>query len=339
MATYLNYPFDPELFIYNWKNEPDLVKTALIDSGAVQNNAEIAEQISKGSDLYTVPFYKTIGGAPENYDGQTDITITDPDASSQTGVVYGRAHAWREKDFIVDFNSGAHPMQQIASQVAKYWNKQRQSTLISILNACFGVTGSGAFADWANHTTDISAASTVTADNKMGATTVGDAIQKAVGDAADQFGLAVMHSKVANGMAGLEVLEYRKYTDAMGIQRQMNIADINGMTVIVDDGVPVTGSGATAKYTTYVLGNGAIQYAEAPVEHPASLTRDELTGGGYTALVTRLRETLLPNGFTFKVPSSGYTKSPTPAQLAASANWDIVGNPKSIALAKIVTNA
>ena len=42
-------------------------------------------------------------------------------------------HAWRDKDFIRDFNSGANPMQQIASQVAKYWNKKRQNRLISIM--------------------------------------------------------------------------------------------------------------------------------------------------------------------------------------------------------------
>ena len=339
MATYLGYAFDPELFNYNWKNEPDMVKTALLESGAVQNNAEIANLISNGSDFYTVPFYKTIGGTPQNYDGATNIEVTDPEAGFQNGIVYGRAHAWREKDFIVDYNSGAHPMNQIASQVAKYWNKQRQATLIGILKACFGVTGSGDFAGWEDHKTDISAASgSVTEANKFGATTAGDAIQKAVGDAADQFSLAIMHSKVANGLAGLQLLNFWKYTDSQGIERRLNIADFNGLTVVIDDGMPVSGSGATAKYTTYLLGNGAVQYAEANVAHPSGIVREELQLGGYTALVTRLRETMLPNGFSFGKPE-GYTASPTSAQLGASANWSIVGNPKSIAMAQVVSNA
>lgn len=339
MANYLGYPFDPELFLYNWKNEPDMTKTAMIDSGAVQNNAEIENLIANGSDFYTVPFYKTIGGTPDNYDGAANITVSEPASSSQNGIVYGRAHAWKERDFVVDYNSGADPMSQITSQVAKYWNKQRQATLIGILNACFGVTGSGDFAAWENHKTDISAASgTVTDANKFGATTAGDAIQKAVGDAADQFTLAVMHSKVANGLAGLQLLNFWKYTDAQGIERRLNIADFNGLTVIVDDGMPVSGSGATAKYTTYLLGNGAIQYAEASVKNPTGLVREELANGGYTALVTRLRETLLPNGFSFTKPDN-YTASPTYAQLADSANWSVVGDPKSIAMAQVVSNA
>ena len=342
MATYLGYPFDPELFNYNWANEKDPTLTAILDSGAVVRNADLERLIANGSDYYTLPFYKTIGGTPENYDGATDITVSDPGAASQSGIVYGRAHGWKEKDFIVDYNSGADPMRQITSQVARYWAKNRQNTLVKELEAVFGITGSGDFADWNNHTTDIAVASgtTVTAANKIGATTVGDAIQQAVGDAADQFSLAIMHSKVAANLAGLDLLEYRKYTDEMGVQRTLRLADINGMTVVIDDGVTHTAatSESAAEYVTYLCGIGAIQYAPAPVKTPSELTRDALDDGGYTALVTRVRETIHPNGFTFTKPASGYTASPTDAQLALAANWSVVANPKNIALARIVSN-
>lgn len=339
MAEYLGYPFDPELFNYNWANAKDPTLTAMFESGAVAANAELAGLIANGSDFYTLPFYKVIGGTPENYDGATDITLTDPGASAQNGIVYGRAHGWKEKDFIVDFNSGADPMQQVVSQVAKYWQKQRQSIMVKILNAVFSVTGSGDFAGWSNHTTDISSSSATVADsNKMGATTIGDAIQKAVGDNQDAFQMVFMHSKVATNLAGLRLLEYLKYTDANGVERPLRIGTINGMTVIVDDGVPTDTTGSAAKYTTYVLGMGALQYASAPVKTPSELVREAMAGGGYDALVTRVRETIHPNGFSFTKPSSGYTASPTDAQLSASANWSIVADPKTIALAKIVTN-
>ena len=110
MATYLGFPFDPELFNYNWANAKDPTLTAMFESGAVAPNAELASLISNGSDFYTLPFYKVIGGTPENYDGATDITLTDPEGSAQNGIVFGRAHGWKEKDFIVDYNSGADHM-------------------------------------------------------------------------------------------------------------------------------------------------------------------------------------------------------------------------------------
>ena len=337
MATYLGFPFDPELFNYNWANAKDPTLTAMFESGAVAPNAELARLIANGSDFYTLPFYKVIGGTPENYDGATDITLTDPGASAQNGIVFGRAHGWKEKDFIVDYNSGADPMQQIVSQVGKYWQKQRQSIMLKILNAVFSITGND---NWSAHTTDISSSDTTVADaNKMGATTIGDAIQKAVGDNQDAFSLVFMHSKVATNMAGLKLLDFLKYTDANGVERPLRIGTINGMTVVVDDSCPTTAASTkAATYTSYVLGLGALQFAEAPVKVPSEIIREALTGGGYDALVTRIRETMHPNGFSFTKPVSGYTASPTDAQLAASANWSIVADPKTIALAKIITN-
>lgn len=338
MATYLNFPYDPELFLYNWQNEKDPILTAMLDSGAVREDATIKGLIQNGSDNYTIPFYKTIGGTPENYDGATDITITETEGGSQSGIVYGRAHAWGARDFIIDYNSGAEPMRQIESQVAKFWAKQKQTRLINLAEAIFAITGTGDNYDaWAKHTVDITSTPPVAhTSNKIAATTIGEAIQYAVGDAADEFGLAVMHSKVATNLAGLEILEYRKYTDAQGIQRLLRIADINGMTVVIDDGCPVTGTGSSTKYTTYLFGNGAFLTAPANCDKPVESGRDPLKYGGREYLVTRLRETIHPNGFSFTKPV-GYAGSPSEAQLAATANWDIIANAKNIAMVKLVS--
>ena len=342
-GTFLGYPFDEDIFLMNWRAAQDPTRTAMIDSGAVQRNAEIARMIANGSNLYTIPFYNALGGDDDNYDGSTDMTVTDPTGSSQTGVVYGRMHAWRDKDFIRDFNSGANPMQQISSQVAKYWNKKRQNRLIGIMSGIFGITGNDA---WSRHTTNIAfAATSGTAGeaNMVGEASAAEAVQKAVGDNAGIFSMAVMHSKVALNLAKQNLLQFRKYTDAAGIERTINIADWNGYTVIVDDGVPVATNAkdATAKdYTTYLFGTGAIQFAEAPVDTPVETSRTVLTNGGYNILATRLRETLHPNGFSYTLPKSGGTNvsSPSDAQLATTAQWSVVADPKLIPIARIISN-
>lgn len=345
-GTLYGFPFNPEIFSYNWKNEPDPVSTAMIDSGAVQPNGEIANLVNNGSDVYTVPFYKVIGGTPINYDGNTDITATETEGAYQQGIVYGRAQAWAERDFVVDFNR-ADPMGQIVSQVARFWSKQRQAKLVSILNACFGVSApegySGTwYTDFAQkHIMDISSASTtVASSNKLGATTIGDCIANACGDlAAGAFNLAIMHSQVAKGLAGLQLLEYRRYTDPMGIERQLPIADINGMTVIISDLCPVVAAteSKAAQYKTFVLGNGAIQYAPANVEVPAEVTRDAMAKGGKNFLVTRVRETMLPNGFSY-TKQAGDGPSPTDLQLGTSSRYSLIYDPKNIAMAEIISN-
>ena len=330
-GTFLGYPFDEELFLMQWQAAQDPVKLAMLNSGAIQNNATIKNLIANGSNLYTIPFYDVLGGEPENYDGQTDITTTEPTGKSQSGVVYGRAHGWLERDFVRDFNSGADPMKQITSQVSKYWDKKRQGTVLQLLNGVFATTDNtgGYYAKWKQHTVDVSAEGT----GMLGETTVGDACQHAVGDNSDIFSLMWMHSKPAQNLANLQLLEFRKYTDALGIERQLKIADYNGKTVIIDDDCPFDAEAGT--YASYVLGMGAIQYADAPVEKPTELSRDAKRYGGVTELITRLRETYHPNGFSYKLPAG--VVSPTNAQLGAAANWMIAVDPKLIPLVKIIS--
>lgn len=332
-GTFLGYPFDEELFLMQWQAAQDPVKLAMLNSGAIQNNATIKNLIANGSNLYTIPFYDVLGGEPENYDGQTNITTTEPTGKSQSGVVYGRAHGWLERDFVRDFNSGADPMKQITSQVARYWDKKRQGTVLDILNGVFSTTDNtgGYYAKWQQHVVDL----TNEGDGKLTETSVGDATQQAVGDNADSFSLLWMHSKPAQNLANLQLLTFRKYTDPMGIERQLKIADYNGKTVIVDDDCPVDTTGDEPLYTTYGLGLGAIHYADAPVEKPTEISRDAKRYGGVTELITRLRETFHPNGFSFKLPVG--VVSPTNAQLGAAANWLIAVDPKLIPLVKIIS--
>ena len=342
-GNFLNFPFDDELFLMQWKNAPDPVKTALLTSGAIVENTDIRNLIANGSNMYTVPFYNVLGGNEENYDGTTNSVPGATTGGSQSGVVWGRMKSWKAQDFVFDFNSGADPMYQITSQVAKYWQKRDQLTLLAILSGIFGIVDDTTdnWDKWSLHTTNIAlaASGTVADANKVGATTAGDAAQKACGDNAGIFSMAIMHSKVANNLAGQQLLQFRKYTDPMGIERTLNIADWNGMTVLVDDGVPAAANTTTGAidYTTYLFGNGAIHHAPAPVKHPAEVGRDRLTGGGYDYLVTRKRETYHPNGFTFTLPSN--TVSPTNVQLGTAANWRLAGvDAKAIPITRIISN-
>ena len=349
-GTFLGFPFDEEIFLLNWQAATDPTLTAMLDSGAVVEDGTIASLIRNGSNVYTIPFYDVLGGTPDNYDGDTDITVSSPTGGSQSGVVYGRAHAWKDQDFIHEFNSGANPTVAIASQVAKYWQKKRQARLIGILGGIFSIADDSTdlWDAWQLHTLDITSnSSSATDDNMVGATTAADAIQKAVGDNGGIFSLAIMHSKIANALAGLNLLQFRKYTDAAGITRNINIADWNGMTVIVDDSCPVANSASVSggkEYDTYLFGTGAIRHATAPVQKPVETDRVSLTDGGYDLLINRFRETLHPNGFTYTLPfvagSSGpKVVSPTDQQLAAYANWSLAGiDPKAIAIARIRSN-
>jgi hypothetical protein len=149
-----------------------------------------------------------------------------------------------------------------------------------------------------------------------------------------------MHSVVANRLANLQLLEYSKYTDASGITRKLPIATINGMTVIVNDNVPVEDSSSASgekEYTTYVLGNGAIRFANAPVDRPSEMDRNPEKAGGTDLIYTRVREAMVPYGFSFKGDVSTDVSVPD-AVLLASASYERKMPAKSVFMTKVVTN-
>ena len=332
-GSYLNYPFDAELFVKAWGEEPDTVKTALLNSGVLVNDAVIANQVSADSNLYTIPFYNILNGDEVNYDGATDIPSTETSGDVQTGIVYGRAKAFTARNFVAEL-SGNDPMGHIASSVARYWQKKRQNRIIGLLNGVFDITNDSA---WAKHTVDLSVAEGT--KYAIEEATLNNVATETLGDNSSAFGVAIMHSTVANTLANLQLLEYWKQNDANGIQRPMNLASANGYLVVIDDGVPVDATvEGFPKYTTYLLGSGILRYAQARLDVPVETSRDPAKNGGQDTLYTRIRETIHPNGFSFKVPTSSWTESPTDAQLFNKSNWTRKFDAKAIPMARVITN-
>lgn len=331
--SYLNFPFDAELFLQAWENAPDPVKVAMLNSGALVEDPTIASLIQNDGNLYTIPFYNVLEGNEVNYDGKTDITSTETSADSQTGVVYGRAAGHTARNFVAEL-SGADPLGNIVHSVADFWAKKRQAKVIGILNGIFDITGD---ADWAKHTVNIAKASGAAA--KIAETTLNDVMTDTLGDNKELYSMAIMHSNVAKTLENIQALEYWKQTDANGIQRPMRLASANGLLVIIDDSVPVDTSVANLpKYTTYLLGKGVLRTAKGRVDVPVEKVREATKNGGQDTLITRLRETIHPNGFSFKVPATGWSESPTDAQLFDKANWERKFNHKAIPMARLITN-
>lgn len=337
-GTNLGFPFDDEIFNYAWKNTPDIILTTMIESGAVVADAEVERLIANGSNFFNTPYYDVLGGDEQNYNGVNNFTYDELTGGNYSGCVIGRMKAWKAVSFIKDFNSGADPMQQIVDGVAQWWIKKRQARLVSLLDTIFGITGD---ADFALHITDIAVdgGSAVADANLIGETTVADATVKANGDMATDYSLAIMHSVVAKRLANLQLLQYSKYTDPSGITRALPIATINGMTVIINDNVP-TADSATAgekEYTTFVLGNGCIRYAQAPVDVPSEMDRNPEVNGGVDMIYTRVREAFVPYGFSFKGDTTTDVSIPD-TEFLDSANWERKMPAKSVFMTKIVTN-
>ena len=121
-----------------------------------------------------------------------------------------------------------------------------------------------------------------------------------------------------------------KYTDSEGVERTLTLGTLNGRLVLIDDNMPTEevdgGSGKYIKYTTYILGNGAIEYTDCGAKVPYEMSRDPKVNGGEDTLYSRQRKVFSPYGISFKNTS---IISPTDAQLENGANWTIANSNES----------
>ena len=318
--------FNAEVFQKYVERIPNPRLTELLKSRAIRPRPELAASMRDqvGGNYLSTPLKGLISGTtPINYDGVNNITAGSTETYLHSRVVVGRAAAWSELDFSYDL-TGENFMENIAEQVNDYWNEIDQDTIVSILKGIFNMTGAANLKFVNGHTSDITAVLNKEGETGlMDATSLNTAIQKASGDQKGKFSLVVMHSAVATHLENLQILTYRKFNDANGMQREVAIADLNGRMVLVDDSMPTEVDGNDVKYTTYVLGDGAIEYTDCGAKVPYEMDRNPATNGGQDLLYSRQRKCWAPFGISFTKASMA-SNSPTNAELENGANWELV---------------
>lgn len=331
MQKFRDKIFNEEVFEKYLKTLSSTKENSLIKNSLFTVVNKYKAKMSEQSGGYAVlePIKGRIGGTPVNYDGNTDIPKgSERDTFYQRKICYGRAKAWGEYDFASDI-TGANFMAE-AQEVKDYWDENRQGVVLSILKGIFSMTGGvdGAFVT--KHTYDVTGAT----NPNLSADALNRAAQKALGDKKAKLDVIFMHSAVSTNLEGLNLIEFLKYTDAQGIQRDLTIGTFNGRLVIVDDEMPVeavaessegAGDGYDA-YTSYVFQRGFFEYENIGAEKPSELVRNAYEKGGFTDLVTRVREMIVPMYISYK--GTG-TVSPTNANFETGSNWELVNNDKT----------
>ena len=367
MEIYRGKIFNEQVFEKYVKTLPSTKENSLIKNGlfTVVNKYKAKLVDQTGGYAIEEPIKGRLGGTPSNYDGNTNIEKgTERTTFHQRKIAYGRAKAWGEYDFAADI-SGTN-FKAEAQEVKDYWDEQRQGTVLAILKGIFGMSGgvNGQFVS--NHTYDISDLSGDSA--KLGADAMNRAAQKALGDKKANLDIVFMHSVVSTNLEGLNLINFLKYTDADGIERDLTIGTFNGRLVVVDDEVQelngydeatsatsgalkVVSSSpsdgqilltdvkasdfypadvaandyvvAANKYVSYAFKRGFFEFEDLGVERPNEIVRDAYTKGGFTDLVTRVREIIVPYLISYKGTGA---VSPTNANLATGSNWELAND-------------
>lgn len=355
--------FNPEAFRYILDHIPRARLNELRKSKALVGNPDIREVLGSqnGTGYARVAMRGLLDGEAVNYDGKTDITATNTKTFEQGVVVIGRAKAWVEKDFSYDITGGVDFMNNVAQQVADYWQDIDQDTILAVLKGVFSMTGTKNAEFVEKHTYTVS--------GNLEPSTLNTATAKACGDHKKKFSMIFLHSVPATNLENLNLLSALKYTDKDGITRDLSLYTWNGKLVIVDDGMPteegyldavadtpgavkVVANSATpaaneiklsaatpylgdktlaagdyvvqgTQYTSYVLGEGSINFEDLGAKVPYEMSRDPKTNGGQDTLYTRQRKVIAPKGISYE-KTDQVSLSPTDAELSNGANWALV---------------
>lgn len=242
--------FNEEVFEQYVRKMEATNENSLVNNGILTPVNKYASKMADQTGGYAIvePIMGRIGGNPVNYDGNTNIPKgAERGTFYQRKIAYGRANSWGEYDFSSEVT--AKNFMADAGEVAEYWENERQSTLLSMIKGIFSMEGgvNGQFVT--KHTYDITGNDTKT----LGADSLNRATQKALGDKKGKFDIMFTHSYVSTNLEGLNLIDFLKYTDERGIQRDLTIGTFNGKLVAVDDEMPTTTTVTTAPvYSTTI---------------------------------------------------------------------------------------
>ena len=214
-GTFGGFSFDPEVFSGYMKEQPTW-NDAIINSGILVQDSTIMDLIGTKGNVATLPFYVPIDEADFqalNNDGETDNTPVEITGKKQTAMLIQRMKAWKAQDFTKEL-TGADPMTHVANSVAGFYKQTRVRDLMAIVDAVLSLTG------MSSHITDITAAkpssggsATATDANKIDATTLIFAQQKALGDSSEKMGLLFLNSYIFAKYKALGLVDYKVHSD------------------------------------------------------------------------------------------------------------------------------
>ena len=272
--------FNGEAFKYAVERIPNLKMNEIKKSRAVVGNADIKSVFSNqdGTAYARIAMRGLLDGDAVNYDGATNITATSTKTFEQGIVVVGRAKAWKEKDFSYDITGGIDFMDNVAAQVAEYWDGIDEDTILAILEGIFSMTGTKNLEFVNGHTYDISG----TGDGLFSATTINSAANKACGANKKKFTIAFVHPDVATAVENLNLLKHLTYTDKDGITRDLDLGTVNGKLFVITDRIPTADVAATyAKTSDVAINNSKTYYTKSGDDYTAVAEPDVSDIGDY----------------------------------------------------------
>ena len=326
-------------------------KARLVQAGVLVRNPLMDQLLAGGGLTFNVPSFRDLDNDADNVStdavsdeiawtqlsgtavGSNYPTLNDSvplkvETDQEVAVRLSRNASWSSSDLAAAL-AGADPLDSIASNVAYYWLRRLQAIFVATWN---GVIADNVANDSSDYENDISGASFVDGVTNFSAEAFLDAAVT-MGDSMEDLAVVMVHSVVYNRMQKNNLIDF--IPDARG---EIQIPTFLGREVVVDDGLPVTGS----VYDTWLFGRGATALGVGSAKVPTEIERKPSAGngGGQEILFSRNEWSVHPIGhaYTGTAPNGGPGNGAGSNNLANAGSWNrVYPERKQIKFARLVT--
>lgn len=362
MAIFDKKIWNDKVFQKYMRKVQNLKENSMLKQGVLAPNNSLKARLVDGVGGNTLiePIKGLLDGDYVNYDGNTDITTSSRGTFQQKKIVIGRAKGWEEKDFSTEL-TGKNWMEGIANEIAEYWQGVDMETILAILKGIFSMsdTAGAKFVD--EHTLEVEDNISATTINTAAQKAFGD--KKKFVSMAFMHSKTALTLENLQLLSYLKYTDPNGIESNIDIAQQGNKLIIIDDDMPILEGFDTATSGtegalqvvaseastgeinladvkkgdfypegvkandyvvAGTKYVTYLLGKGAIEYANIGAKVPSEVARDASTDGGIDKLYTRQRKLYAPAYISWN--GSASIISPTKAELETGSNWVIVND-------------
>jgi len=345
-ATQLADVIVPEIFV-PYAQQITEQKARIIQSGLAVRKPALDTLLAGGGLTFNVPSFKDLDDDVDRTPTDDSAVFAAADASIPAGqarppnplktgtsreiaVRINRNNSWSSSDLAAVL-AGADPMASIADRVGFYWTRRLQAAFISTWR---GVIADNTANNSGDYQYNVSGASFVDGVTNFTAEAFIDACLT-MGDSMEDITTMVVHSVVYSRMQKNNLIDF--IPDASGL---INIPTFLGRQVIVDDGMPRSGS----VYDTWLFGSGETMLGIGTPKNAVELDRKPGAGngGGQDILYSRIEWCIHPVGHAWigsSTPDGGPANTGTAdSDLDEAASWDRrFPERKQIKFARLVT--